>query len=443
MPKAILLISDDPAGRGGTETGLVQRAAGVDRRAWRPLVVVPGRGPLYDMLGRAGVDARILNLYRLPRFWRLRRFFPVDSWVTILVNTWRLRRLLRRERIALIVSVAKHTVNVWNVARAARPLEVPVVWSCHDTNPKVLTYCRRGLGAKLDRIIVVSEYVKQELLRAGLDCPGGIEVIHNGLALTDWDARTAAIQTPFREELGIPPDRPTIGLVGRLDRVKGQREFLLAAEIVAQAHPGAVFLLVGVVPPASRWAPFADYFQEVEALARRPALRGRVLVAGWREDLPRIMGSLDILVQPSLRETFGRVLIEAMAARRPVVATGVGGMPEIVVDGETGLLVSPGDTSALAAAILSLLQDPPRRRAMGEAGRRRVEERFSLPERLRRFEAICAEVLRRRQGEGRALDPPVPSEEATTLERGDALLLSPSPGGAGGPARKSPMDTRT
>jgi glycosyltransferase involved in cell wall biosynthesis len=285
--------------------------------------------------------------------------------------------------------------------------------------------------------------VKQELLRAGLDCPGGIEVIHNGLALTDWDARTAAIQTPFREELGIPPDRPTIGLVGRLDRVKGQREFLLAAEIVAQAHPGAVFLLVGVVPPASRWAPFADYFQEVEALARRPALRGRVLVAGWREDLPRIMGSLDILVQPSLRETFGRVLIEAMAARRPVVATGVGGMPEIVVDGETGLLVSPGDTSALAAAILSLLQDPPRRRAMGEAGRRRVEERFSLPERLRRFEAICAEVLRRRQGEGRALDPPVPSEEATTLERGDALLLSPSPGGAGGPARKSPMDTRT
>ena len=109
------------------------------------------------------------------------------------------------------------------------------------------------------------------------------------------------------------------------------------------------------------------------------------------------MASLDILVQPSLRETFGRVLIEAMASRKPVIATRVGGMPEIVVDGESGLLVPPEDPPALAAAILSLLQDPAHVRAMGEAGRCRVEEHFSLPRRTRRLEAIYDAVLCQRE----------------------------------------------
>jgi glycosyltransferase involved in cell wall biosynthesis len=106
------------------------------------------------------------------------------------------------------------------------------------------------------------------------------------------------------------------------------------------------------------------------------------------------MESLDILVQPSLRETFGRVLIEAMASRKPAVVTRVGGMPEIVVNGETGLVVPPENPPALAAAVVSLLQDRARSQAMGEAGRRRVEEHFTLPERIRRLESIYSDVIR-------------------------------------------------
>lgn len=428
VPTPILFISDDPAGRGGTETGLVQKASGLGPE-WRPLVMVPSRGHLHGMLTQAGVDTRVLNLYRLPRFWRVRRFFPVDAWITILINTWRLRRLLRRERIALILTVAKQTLNVRNVTRAAHPLRIPVVWSCHDTNPKVLTYCCRGLGSKLDRIIVVSEHVKQELLRAGLDCPEKIEVVHNAIDLQDWDAQTAAIQTTLREELGVPGGRPVVGLVARLDRVKGQREFLLAADMVAQVHSDATFLLVGVIRPASRWAPFSEFYREVAALAGRPALRGRVLFAGWRTDLPRVMASLDILVQPSRRETFGRVLLEAMASRRPVIATRVGGMPEIVRHGETGLLVPPQDPQALAAATLTLLADPATRQAMGEAGRRRVEERFGLPEHLQRLEAIYADVLCCRYG-GRAVAKPQGFPDQTATREPEDALHSPDTQGA-------------
>ena len=112
-------------------------------------------------------------------------------------------------------------------------------------------------------------------------------------------------------------------------------------------------------------------------------------------------------------------------------------MPEIVVDGETGLLVSPGDTSALAGAILSLLQDPARRRAMGEAGRRRVEERFSLPERLRRFEAICADVVRDRHGGGPAGDLPILPREMSRDGCRDAPLLSACAAGAREPVSES------
>ena len=396
MARPIVFVSDDPGGRGGVETGIVQRALALDRERWRPIVIVPARGHLYTMLTRAGVDVRVLNLYRLPRFWRVRRHFPVDSWLTILVNTRRFVRLLRRERAALVVTVAKDTFNVRNVARGARAAGVPVVWSCHDTNPAALTYCRRGLGARLDRILAVSEYVKRALLRAGLDAAEKIEVLHNAIDLKRWDTRATAGGPSLREELGLPADRPLVGLVGRLDRVKGQRDFLVAAEIVARADPSVMFLLVGVIPPASRWAPFADYFREIEALARVPVLRGRVTMCGWRGDLPRVMEALDILVQPSLRETFGRTLIEAMACRRPVIATRVGGMPEIVVDGETGLLVPPKDPAALAAAILELTGDREWRRAMGEAGRGRVEEHFEVAEHYRRLESIFDDVLRMR-----------------------------------------------
>jgi glycosyltransferase involved in cell wall biosynthesis len=363
-------------------------------------VIVPAVGHLYRLLTGAGVDTRVLNFYRFPRFWRVRRFLPVDAWATILVNLVRLRGLLRREGIVLIHTVAKETLNVRNVVWAAEPVGVPVVWSCGDTNPKVLTYCRRGLGARLDRIIAISHHVKHELLRAGIDRPENIEVLHNAIDLEDWDKRTAAIDSSLREELGLPHARPIVGLVARLDRVKGQRAFLLAADLVAQAQPDAMFLLVGVVRPTSRWAVFADYFREVEALAQRPALQGRVRFVGWRTDLPRVMASLEILVQPSLRETFGRVLIEAMASRKPVIATRVGGMPEIVLDGETGLIMPPEDPPALAAAIQSLLGDPARRQAMGEAGRCRVEEHFTLPTRIHRLESLYGDVLRRRHEGG-------------------------------------------
>jgi glycosyltransferase involved in cell wall biosynthesis len=415
VPERILFVSDDPAGRGGTEIRLMQDATRLASGRWHATVLVPARGHLHDMLTRAGIGTRILDFYHLPRFWRVRKAFPVDTWLTLFVNGWRFRRLLKREGIALVNSVAKETLIVWHTARVARAAGVPMIWSCGDTNPAVLGYCGRGLDQRVDRIIASSHHVKTALLEAGMTSPEKIDVVHNAIDLDDWDAATARIGVSLREELGIPRDRPVVGLVGRLDRVKGQRDFLLAAERVARANADAVFLLVGMIRPTSRWAPFADYYDEVEALMHRPALQGRIVVTGWRSDLPRVMAAQDVVVQPSLRETFGRVLIEAMAACRPVVATRVGGMPEIVVQGETGLIVPPSDPEALAQAILTLLRDPERRRAMGAAGRARVEARFSLSHRVRRLEAIYGEMLRSHRAQSGALRAVAPAGSGVAL----------------------------
>jgi glycosyltransferase involved in cell wall biosynthesis len=125
------------------------------------------------------------------------------------------------------------------------------------------------------------------------------------------------------------------------------------------------------------------------------------------------MTSLDILVQPSTRETFGRTLLEAMAIGKPVIASRVGGMPEVVADLETGLLVPEEDPQSLAAAIITLLEDPSWARRMGEAGRRRVEQVFSLERRTAAVASICASVA---DGEARpGANPGEPKEELYAL----------------------------
>ena len=129
--------------------------------------------------------------------------------------------------------------------------------------------------------------------------------------------------------------------------------------------------------------------------------------------MPPVMASLDVLVQPSRRETFGRTLIEAMATRKPVIASRVGGMPEVVADQESALLVPEEDPQSLAAAIVTLLEDPSRARRMGEAGRRRVEQFFSLERRTTAVASICASVA---DGEARRwTNPGEPIEEQSAI----------------------------
>src|SRR5207247_829574 len=171
----------------------------------------------------------------------------------------------------------------------------------------------------------------------------------------------------FRGEMGLSSGTRLVGIVGRIFPVKNHALFLESAARTAAQEPAASFVVVGdgALRPT------------LEKQARELGITDRVLFTGWRQDLPRICADLDVLVVSSDNEGTPVSAIEAMAAGCPVVATRVGGLPDLITDGETGCLVSPRDPDGLATAVLALLQDPQVASRMGQAGRAVVRERFT------------------------------------------------------------------
>jgi glycosyltransferase involved in cell wall biosynthesis len=229
------------------------------------------------------------------------------------------------------------------------------------------------------RLVAVSHDTKRAYERQGY--PQRIEVVHNGV-----DAPPAHANGSLRAELGIPEGAPLVGEVARLCDVKGQRELIAA---LAQV-PDARLVLVGEDLEQG-----GAFRAGLERDAERAGVRDRVVFAGYRPDARALLGELDVFALPSWTEGLPLGVLEAMASARPVVATPVGGTPELVTDGETGLLVPPRDPDALAAALRRLLADADLRRRLGEAGERRAREEFSLDAMCSRVLAIYDEVVAR------------------------------------------------
>jgi glycosyltransferase involved in cell wall biosynthesis len=174
-----------------------------------------------------------------------------------------------------------------------------------------------------------------------------------------------------------------VASVGRFVPFKGYMYLLEAARMVQNHRPDVHWVLVGE----------GELREELEEQSRTLGLETQVHFTGWREDVPDILALCDVFVLPSVTEHFGRVIIEAMAMGKAVVATDAGGVPEIVIHGETGLLVPPREPKALADAALTLLSDPAGAARLGLAGRQRVEEFFSLSRHIEAVEEIYAELL--------------------------------------------------
>jgi len=266
----------------------------------------------------------------------------------------------------------------------ARRLGSALIWHLRDILPpggarRVLLWGARALSP---RIICISQAVRASLP----DNQPQARVIHNGVALERF--RPQEPSPALREQLGLADGDRVLAIVSRLTPWKGHRTLLEALPRVAAAHPTVRLLVVG--EPAF-WT--SDYAEELAALAEALGLADRVLFLGRREDVPELLALSEMLVLPSEDEPFGRVIVEAMAMGLPVVATATGGVPEIVVPEETGLLVPPRDPPALAEAVVTLLDDPERSRAMGQAGRERVSGLFDADATARRVQDVYGEIL--------------------------------------------------
>ena len=179
-----------------------------------------------------------------------------------------------------------------------------------------------------------------------------------------------------------------VGIIGRLTVVKGHRYFLQGAAQVLQTIPHCKFLVIGDGPLRS----------DLELLANDLGISDSVRFLGYRDDIPELLAVVDISVLTSIREGTSMVLLESMAAGKPIVATDVGGTPEVVIDGEVGILVPPKDAAALAKALITLLSDPCLASRMEMSGRQRVQAKFSLRKSVDRLEALYDELVAARKG---------------------------------------------
>jgi len=216
----------------------------------------------------------------------------------------------------------------------------------------------------VDRYVAISRAIKNVLEKDGID-GNRIEVVHSGIDL----ARVAGADgAAVRAELGISEDAPVIGTVAHFAWHKGLEYLVDAARMVADEIEGVKIVLVGTGGLE-------------EAIRQRAAASGAddgIVFAGFRTDIPQCLAMFDVFTMPSLMEGLCTSILDALAARKPVVASRTGGIPEIVENGETGLLVPPGDAAALAGALIRVLREPDLAVRMAERGRRKVREQFSI-----------------------------------------------------------------
>lgn len=368
----ILYVS--PVGeRGGAETTLINILKYHDRQTFEPIVCFLKQGPLVDDVAQLGI----------------RTFFASTSRLRHLSRTCRairfIRSIIANERVHLVFgNMAMGHVYAGMAALGTR---ARAVWFQHAIMERPDAVDLAASVVPTSAILVFSEAARRA--QARLSRRRRIVVVPCGIDLASF-CPTATPRTALRHELGIATDTPLVACVARLQRGKGQSLFLEAAARVRTRGVQAHFVVVG----GSLFGLDPGYAEQLVEEARGPSLAGCVHFLGHRDDVPRVLADVDVLVHCPLKpEAVGLVILEAMAMQVAVVANVSGGSVEIIKHGENGLVVPSGDATALAEAVSDLLRYPSRRAAMGAAGRRTVEERFSAHRMVREIETIFRRVM--------------------------------------------------
>lgn len=375
---------------GGAERSLLILLEFLDRSRFMPTVLTFEDGPLVDRLSTAGVPTGVLTLpASLARATQRYRGYSVGETLRMALEAApvlaRLRRAIRGQRPVLIHTNGMRAHLLGGLA--GRLSGVPVIWHVRDS-------LHGGSAGRVFRslasVIPSRVIVNSDAVGAGLGLRRGLRRVYNGVDLRAFSPDRDG--TEFRHAHRIASDAPLVGLVAHLTPWKGHLVFLEACALITARRPECRFVIVGA--PVYGTEGHAGYEESVAQTVRELGLQDRVLLAGFEENMPAVMAALDILVQASTEpEPFGRVLIEAMASARPVIATRGGGTSEVVAEGETGLLVPPRDAGALADAVLRLLDDSALREKLGRAGRERAEALFGADRHAAEVMAVYEELL--------------------------------------------------
>jgi len=354
---------------GGAQEHLFSLVARMDRARYDVSVVALSAGSAVRKLQRAGVPVLVID----------------DPDDTIAVGAMsahlaEVRPEVVHAHMYRAETVATRAVISLGEAGQRRPYLVATIHSSRIRSQEDQQHLRE-LTPYMDRLIAVSRSIERKLVEEQrTDVP--VSLIYNGVDLDRYDNQEACCTLP--EEYGMEPGSQIVGVVARLEPEKGHPTLLEAWPGVLRAVPDAYLLIVG---EGSRR-------DALEAQARELRIAHRVVFTGRRDDVPAVTAALDVAVLPSYREAQGMVILEAMALSRPVVASNVGGIPEMIEDGVTGLLVPPHDAEALSAAVVRLLKNHSLADMIGRAGHDMVHDRFCIQLMVNAVESIYDEGAR-------------------------------------------------
>lgn len=369
-----------------------------------PIVAVPGEGPLTERLRAAGISY-VLTRESVLRRAHLHPLRIAGFALRVLQDTWQLYRLVRRREVALVYS---NTAAVVTGALAAAMSGRPHLFHIHEiiVSPAWFRHAVARFVTGTSKVVVaVSDAVRAHLLASSATSRTPIVTIRNGL---NPDAFSGdGDSSLLRRELGADEGTVLFGVIGRIHPWKGQEVFVRAAALAGTRVPQARFVVIG-----GTFKGYESLVTNLQQLQGELGLSERLRILPHRPDVPALMRALDVFVLPStLPDPLPTVVLEAMATSRTVIATDHGGAPEMVVHGETGLLVRPGDADSLAEAMVALADDSERRVAFGIAGRARMIDAFHRDRFHARLWQVLQDLMATHAPEGRGAQNPQPRSQ--------------------------------
>ncbi|HUD84565.1 MAG TPA: glycosyltransferase [Candidatus Saccharimonadales bacterium] len=385
MTERRILYVNNGADIYGASRCLIRLVKALDRTRYIPLVLLPEDGPLRQKLEALGVEVVFhprlsIITRRVIRSWRILIFF-IEFPASVLF----LWRLIRRRKIDLVHT---NTGVMVSPGLAAKLAGIPHLWHIRDWFQEFRRIWKPYSSYILwssDAVIAISQSVASQFAD-----DSKISVVYDGCSLDEFHSDDAQAGQDFRRRFGLGTDF-VAGCVGRIKLFqKGQEVLVQAAAVLKARGLRPKILIVGTPYPGNE-----SHLQSLKDLIHKSGLQDSVILTGELDDVKPAYAAMNVLVLPSVaQEGLGDVMMEAMAMRVPVIATNIGGPLEVVQDGISGFLVPPSDPEALADKIELLMNDPKLAERLGQAGPKRVMQRFSIGEMIRKIEALYGKWMR-------------------------------------------------
>jgi glycosyltransferase involved in cell wall biosynthesis len=371
----------------GAERVLQNLIARLNRAEFEPVIAIPESGKLFTELTNQG-----MKVYPIQTPLLIRTYNPVKLCRYIIdfyKVTKRLNVIIIQENISLL-HANSFSAHLYSIL-AAKITKRPIIWHMHDIitprwfNKPVVWFA----GKMANKIVAVSNAVRDSLLKFGI-AEDKIQTVYNGMDC-EISVPTALERQQIRNEFAISDHTVVITMVGAITPWKGQHILLQTAVKLASSIPSVRYLLIGDILLDSDKV----YQQNLLNIVKQNQLESQIVFTGFRSDVSKIMAASDIIVHSSVKpDPLPTVILEAMALKKPVIAARIGGVPEIIESGITGLLFIPENVTELATAVNQLVINQNMRERIGEAARKRIEQSFNIIQNIFQIESIYRQLVR-------------------------------------------------